>query len=65
MKTLLLNKENVGGLISMREVIGTVEEVWALCRLRNSSMGGPPPDAAEYAPRADFLAHMAHISADA
>lgn len=28
MKTLLLNKGNVGGLISMREVIGTVEEAY-------------------------------------
>ena len=26
MKTLLLNKQEVGGLISMKEVIGTVEE---------------------------------------
>ena len=28
MKTLLLNKQDVGGLISMKEVIGTVEEAY-------------------------------------
>lgn len=40
MKTLLLNKENVGSLIRMKEVIGTVEEAY---KAFNSGQVNQPP----------------------